>query len=130
MRPHLTDVRWPYWLLIAAWVCANVPATVMTGTFRWAGGAGHFSHSSQLKQSVASLLAGESSIQPEHDGGTHCGLPEAPAVERPVKKLHLAVAPGTPALWGELSPPARPMAALQVVAAPPRDVPHPPPRAA
>lgn len=130
MRPRPAAPRWPFWLLIAAWVCANVPATVMTGSLRWVGGAGHFSHSSQLKQSVAALLAGETAIRAEPVNDSPRPLPVLPSVERTVKKFHLAVAPGSPVLVGEFVPMARPVAALQPAVAPPRDVPHPPPRAA
>jgi len=121
---------WPFWLLIAAWVCANVPSTVMSGSFRWVVGTGHFSHYGELRQSVAALIAGEPPALAAPATDEHRSLPEVPPVERTPKKTLFALVSPTPIILGTVTPPTRPTAALQPVAAPSRDVPHPPPRAA
>lgn len=49
---------WPFWILIAAWVCANTPAGVICGVIQWTEGAAHFSHQGQLESDVALILRG------------------------------------------------------------------------
>ena len=51
--------RWPFWLLIAAWVCANSPQAATYAVLSWMAEAGSFSHQKQLSREVAFLLAGE-----------------------------------------------------------------------
>jgi hypothetical protein len=55
----MTSHRWPFWLLIAAWVCANSPQAATYAVLDWVASARHFSHQQQLAREVAHLLAGE-----------------------------------------------------------------------
>ncbi len=54
-----TSARWPFWLLIAAWVCANSPQIAMYTVLAWIADARTFSHQHQLTTEVAHVLAGE-----------------------------------------------------------------------
>jgi hypothetical protein len=51
--------RWPFWLLILAWVCANSPQAATFAVLSWLAEARTFSHQRQLSVDVAHLLAGE-----------------------------------------------------------------------
>jgi hypothetical protein len=50
---------WPFWLLIAAWVCANTPPALTCDALAWMKEAAHFSHQDRLKADVALILAGK-----------------------------------------------------------------------
>ena len=50
--------RWPFWLLLAAWICANTPAIAVCAALTWLGKARHFSHQQQLVTDVAFVLTG------------------------------------------------------------------------
>jgi hypothetical protein len=50
--------RWPFWLLLAAWFCANSPQAATHGVIVWLANARHFSHQQRLSAKVASILAG------------------------------------------------------------------------
>jgi len=61
MRPSPRNRKpsgWPFWLLIAAWFCANSPQSVAYNLIVWAKGSQHFSHQERLKADVAFLLKG------------------------------------------------------------------------
>ena len=51
--------RWPFWLLIVAWVCANSPQAATYALLTWIAEARQFSHQQQLTRDVAHLLVGE-----------------------------------------------------------------------
>jgi len=51
--------RWPFWLLLVAWVCAHSPQTVMPTVLTWLAEARSFSHQRDLSRSAAFVLAGE-----------------------------------------------------------------------
>lgn len=51
--------RWPFWLLIAAWICANTPQVAALHLIVWVKNAQHFSHQAQLHSEVASILSGK-----------------------------------------------------------------------
>ena len=54
-----TAPRWPFWLLIVAWVCANSPQVATYAVLAWLAEARQFSHQQQLTRDVAHLLSGE-----------------------------------------------------------------------
>lgn len=56
-RPRLA--RLPFWLLVAAWLCANGPQAAVYATVAWLVEARSFSHQHDLTRSVAHLLKGE-----------------------------------------------------------------------
>ena len=56
---HTTSRRWPFWLLIAAWVSANSPQAATYAVLAWLADARSFSHQHRLTLDVAHLLAGE-----------------------------------------------------------------------
>lgn len=61
MSPFLArpgSARWPFWILLAAWWCANTPQAATFELILWFKGAAHFSHQQQLHSDVASLLGG------------------------------------------------------------------------
>ncbi len=51
--------RWPFWLLLVAWVCAHSPQTVMPTVLTWFAEARSFSHQRDLSRSAAFVLGGE-----------------------------------------------------------------------
>jgi hypothetical protein len=53
-----SPVRWPIWLLFAAWFCANSPQSVTYELLVWTRDAQHFSHQERLKSEVAAMLSG------------------------------------------------------------------------
>jgi hypothetical protein len=59
LRYRRKPAGWPFFLLVAAWFCANSPQSVAINILEWAKGARHFSHQLQLKSEVLSLLAGK-----------------------------------------------------------------------
>ncbi len=88
--------RLPLWLMIAAWICANIPASATVYSFVWAKGAGHFSHHDELRASVASLLSGQPA-RPGHrlaeaEKATR-SLPHSPSVDGVIKKIDLSFSP-------------------------------------
>ena len=80
-RAPAHPARWPFWLLLAAWVCANAPAIAVCALLAWLGEARHFSHQQRLMTEVACVLAGQ----------------ETPGVLDAVKDLPPAPPPALPA---------------------------------
>jgi hypothetical protein len=56
-RPQTS--RWPFWMLIAAWVCANMPQVALFALLTWVGEARSFTHQERLSLEVACLLTGQ-----------------------------------------------------------------------
>lgn len=48
--------RWPFWLLVFAWICANSPQNACFEVISWAQGATSFSHQERLVSGVTELL--------------------------------------------------------------------------
>lgn len=90
---HRSAARWPFWLLLAAWVCANSPQAATYALLAWLGEARHFSHQQRLTAEVASLLAGERAPGPGVAMTDAPAKPPAPPLpaEAVLKKLDLAV---------------------------------------
>src|ERR1022692_529976 len=62
MRPSLRKkgpAGWSFWLLLAAWLCANSPQSVAYSLITWAMRSQHFTHQERLKADVARLLTGK-----------------------------------------------------------------------
>jgi hypothetical protein len=53
-----TRKQWPWWLLLAAWVCANSPQAAVYATLTWLAEARTFSHQQELTRQVAHVLGG------------------------------------------------------------------------
>lgn len=89
----LTSPRWPFWLLIAAWVCANSPQAATYAVLTWLADARSFTHQQRLTVDVAWLLSGEKA--PERiaaaDTATAAKLPPAVPADAVLKKLPLAL---------------------------------------
>lgn len=96
----LRRARWPFWLLLAGWVCANSPQVAVYAVLTWVAEAREFAHQRDLTRDVAFLLAG---AKREHrvaavlartesaQGKQAAGLPAAPVpTAAVVKKLDLA----------------------------------------
>lgn len=90
-RPPRPTARWPFWLLLAAWFCANSLQAATYEIVVWLGNARHFSHQQRLTSEVASILAGSDA----HDViATASAAPERPftplvAVDATLKKIDL-----------------------------------------
>jgi hypothetical protein len=56
--PRKSPARWPFWLLVAAWWCANAPQAATFEAILWLKGAAAFSHQADLHAEVAALLSG------------------------------------------------------------------------
>lgn len=133
MRPcrKSSPALWPIWLLVAAWFCANVPPTTVFHACAWVKGAAHFSHSSELRQSVAALLAGqprEAKPQLASTATTPRSLPPALPAGPEVKKTDLMLLSGPLRLIASLPAVDRPELVLRAPVAPVAEVPCPPPR--
>lgn len=110
MRPFPKNGRpsgWPFWLLLAAWFCANSPQSATFSVILWAKGSRHFSHQERLRADVARLLAGTQAPSPPRIARSAPARPFAAPVpaEAVLKKLDLTapvavedVAPGIRAL--------------------------------
>jgi hypothetical protein len=86
-------IRWPFWLLVAAWCCANSPPRTAFEFFVWAGHGLHFSHQEQLKAEVAAML-GARKINPvvATSKAGPANLPAAPLpAEGVLKKIDLCL---------------------------------------
>lgn len=133
MTPHVRSrpaPRWPFWLLIVAWVCANGPQMACFEVVTWMKGASHFSHQMRLAQSAAELLGGEEESPARLEVAQAAAEPARPAIppEATMKKIELAVPEcRDDALAGRRvdSFPEHAVLEPTTVAA---DVPHPPPR--
>jgi hypothetical protein len=128
-----TPLRWPFWLLIAAWVCANTPQVAAWHVIVWVKNAQHFSHQAQLRGEVASLLSVDAVPAVEtvaFTAATTTETPPAPlaAGDFSVKKIVLSLADergglspaSTAVTWTEVG--------LRSGPAHVADVPYPPPR--
>jgi hypothetical protein len=85
--------RWPFWLLMAAWFCANSPQSLTFEFVVWFGNARHFSHQQRLTSEVASVLAGEHVVHAlavATEAPTQPFTPTVPA-DATLKKIELAV---------------------------------------
>ena len=60
--------RWPFWLLVAAWWCANTPQAATFEVILWLKGAACFSHQADLRADVASILTGVPKVVHGHGG--------------------------------------------------------------
>jgi hypothetical protein len=86
---------WPFWLLLAAWVCANTPAVAFFALLTWLGEARHFDHQQRIMIDVAFVLSGQDApgrglIAAAKNAPTNTSLPTVPA-EVSLKKIDLAV---------------------------------------
>ena len=131
-RPRRSPpARWPFWLLLAAWFCANSPQSAMFAALSWLDEARHFSHQRRLTADVAFVLVGQKI--PSHfamaaEASAQLPLPPVP-VEAMLKKLDLAVERTSEALPVAMRTPHR----VARAARPPERLgvppPHEPPRA-
>ncbi len=83
---------WPFWLLLAAWFCANSPQALTYHLIVWAKGGSHFSHQERLKADVAFLLSGRKAAGLQKAIAAVPARPVAPPVpaEAVLKKLDLS----------------------------------------
>lgn len=126
----------PFWLLIAAWLCANTPDIVLWRAATWLETGRTFGHQSRLHSELAVMLGTTSAPLARTDSWrtaapTDRETPCAAAAPRPETKQHLAIAlaptpipPPPPEARGWRSAPAR------VGPSPARAVPLRPPRTA
>jgi hypothetical protein len=88
-----TPARWPFWLLIAAWACANSPQIAICAVLTWAGEARHFTHQQRLTAEVAHVLSGQSMpslLATMKEAPSRPLAPVMPA-EAALKKIELAL---------------------------------------
>ena len=123
--------RWPFWLLLAAWFCANSPQAATYALLTWLGEARHFSHQQRLTAEVAAVLTGAEAPIVFAAVTAAPARPFAPlvAADTTLKKIELAVE-----RTAEVLPPAEreKVRVARAMALPePRRVapPHDPPRA-
>lgn len=131
--------RWPFWLLIVAWVCANSPQVAIVAVLAWLTEARTFSHQRELTREVAHLLSGEEAksrvaetlARMQTRSAAEEEAPQHPPLVPPVvlKRIDLAdeaqVAVATPVVQGNFGYAVESWAALTRRVAPP----HGPPRA-
>jgi hypothetical protein len=98
--------RWPFWLLIAAWVCANSPQAATYAVLTWLADARSFTHQQRLTVDVAFLLSGEKA--PERIAtaatATAAKLPPAVPADAVLKKLPLALERAAESLVAPMAP--------------------------
>lgn len=85
--------RWPFWLLLAAWFCANSPQAATYEVVVWLGSARHFSHQQRLTAEVVLALTGRSLESIPVVAKSAPAKPSVPPVpvEAMLKKIELAV---------------------------------------
>lgn len=103
-RFRSTAPRWPFWLLLAAWFCANSPQAATYALLGWVAEARSFSHQQRLTTEVAFLLGGEKAAARETAvAATAHSVPEKtpPLIptEAVLKKLPLYAAEGLAEVW-------------------------------
>lgn len=129
-RPHKRrSAGWPFWVLIAAWFCANTPQVAVYEAVSWLGNARHFSHQQRLQIDVVSVLTGDKAVLHLTAADTPAKpfLPVVPT-DAVLKKIELAVQSTS-----ELLPPiACPLARVESKSQVPDSLrdrpPHEPPR--
>lgn len=99
------SARWPFWLLLAAWVCANSPQSATYAVLSWMAESRSFSHQHRLTGDVASLLGGErvrgsAAIAHAANPAPSKPLPPVPPPEAVLKKFPLSLE-----LLAEMLPP-------------------------
>jgi hypothetical protein len=62
-REHGTP-RWPFWLLLGAWFCANTPQVAIFTALTWMAEGRSFTHQQRLTADVARILGGEKPTSP------------------------------------------------------------------
>lgn len=85
--------RWPFWLLLGAWLCANTPAGAVGVFLTWFSEARTFSHQHRLTAQVAMVLVGEKKapeVAPAADPSPANPMP-AVAVEGAWKMIPLSL---------------------------------------
>ena len=88
-----STARWPVWLLIAAWGCANSPQAATYAVLTWFGEARHFTHQQRLTAELAHMLTGETApglLAALKDAPTRPFAPTVPT-DATLKKIELAV---------------------------------------
>lgn len=129
-KAHALSPRWPFWLLIAAWVCANSPQAATYAFLSWMAEARSFTHQQRLTADVARLLGGEreeTQVAARENSPPPASLPAVPA-EAVLKKIPLSVertADVLPPALGASHPRVAAWLCPDVWRAPP---PHGPPR--
>ena len=125
-----TSARWPFWLLMAAWFCANSPQAVTYELIIWLGNARHFTHQQRLHTEVASVLAAHALGKLFATAKAAPERPFAPPIpaDATLKKIELAVH-----RTSELLPPALRAVVWADLGTAPSDAlceppPHEPPR--
>lgn len=104
-RQH-AHARWPFWLLIVAWVCANSPQVATYALLTWIGEARSFTHQQRLTAEVAHVLTGTKlperiSLARHSEGAERPFAPLVP-VEATLKKIQLAMEETTDVLPPEV----------------------------
>lgn len=95
-RPSSTR-KWPFWLLLAAWLCANSPQAAVFTVLTWLAEAPSFSHQERLAADVARLLGGAAPSRPIAEAVARAQeqvpatpLPQVPA-DAVLKKIELSL---------------------------------------
>jgi hypothetical protein len=96
-RRRPSHARWPFWVLLAAWICAHSPQLALYTVVTWIAEARTFSHQHELTRSVAHLLKKETASsrvaylvrQAKADGPVRPG-PAIPA-DAVLRKIELAI---------------------------------------
>jgi hypothetical protein len=131
LRSQPRPSRWPIWLLVAAWFCANCPPTLICAGLIWLGEGRSFTHQQRLKSEVAHLLVGEKT----HSLLSHVpSFPVAPEKSAPpplpaLKKIELAAEETLFWIAPRLPAPVHAGSALHAASALRAPPPHGPPRA-
>jgi hypothetical protein len=125
------SARWPIWLLLAAWICANSPQAATYAFLEWAAEARNFSHQKRLTRDVAFLLAGaKAEAEPTAVEATPVAPPMQPAIppEAVLKRLDLAMESSVPSFESRLVTALSPGRAVQLSGLGRPAPPHEPPR--
>ena len=126
-----SSARWPFWLLLGAWLCANSPQAATYAFLSWAAEARSFSHQQRLTTDVAFVLAGENRPAESAVAATAPSAPFAPAIpaDAVLKKLDLAVEGTIHVLTFPLRAPEPAPLRLELAGVGRSAPPHEPPRA-
>lgn len=88
-----TIARWPFWLLLAAWFCANSPQILTYELVEWVGSARQFTHQQRLTNQVVGVLTGDTPVNLTAAPVDLAHVPFAPAVpaDATLQKINLAL---------------------------------------
>lgn len=135
--PSRFAAKWPFWLLVLAWICANSPQSATYHAIEWMTQARTFNHQERLAAEIKQTLDPQRHLAHSHYASWAAKEKSVPSTPKPVtsvdaalKKIELsqpAEEPGIPVLCAQIF--VYPSEVTKTWRSISRDVPYQPPRA-